>query len=209
MEPRLGLARAKQTDAPPLAPPFGAPTQGTQGDFLPCRKKVQLRKPEAPQESQALGLGEIAQRSSCWIPSPLQPRPRVAKAARRARAGPDRADVARQGLRRVGRERRGGVALPLAESSPWAWPRVRTLPTPLAEHPQTFHFVPFWPPLRRAALRDGRAGPGRAVGRTPRGAMRRLLPLLRTILWATLLGSPLRGGSGLRHPLYWNSSNPR
>nr|XP_020847279.1 ephrin-A4 isoform X2 [Phascolarctos cinereus] len=37
----------------------------------------------------------------------------------------------------------------------------------------------------------------------------RLLPLLRTVLWASLLGSPLRGGSGLRHAVYWNSSNPR
>ncbi|KAM5201014.1 ephrin-A3 isoform 5-T5 [Hipposideros larvatus] len=36
----------------------------------------------------------------------------------------------------------------------------------------------------------------------------RLLPLLRTVLWAALLGSPLRGGSGLRHDFYWNSSNP-
>ncbi|XP_072503293.1 ephrin-A4 isoform X2 [Notamacropus eugenii] len=37
----------------------------------------------------------------------------------------------------------------------------------------------------------------------------RLLPLLRTVLWASLLGSPFRGGSGLRHTVYWNSSNPR
>uniref|UniRef100_A0A8C0K3V5 Ephrin-A4 n=1 Tax=Canis lupus dingo TaxID=286419 RepID=A0A8C0K3V5_CANLU len=37
----------------------------------------------------------------------------------------------------------------------------------------------------------------------------RLLPLLRTVLWAALLSSPLRGGSGLRHAVYWNSSNPR
>ncbi|XP_058516367.1 ephrin-A3 isoform X2 [Ochotona princeps] len=37
----------------------------------------------------------------------------------------------------------------------------------------------------------------------------RLLPLLWTVLWAALLGSPLRGGSSLRHPIYWNSSNPR
>ncbi|XP_019567386.1 ephrin-A4 isoform X2 [Rhinolophus sinicus] len=37
----------------------------------------------------------------------------------------------------------------------------------------------------------------------------RLLPLLRTVLWAALLGAPLRGGSGLRHDFYWNSSNPR
>ncbi|XP_062959836.1 ephrin-A4 isoform X1 [Cynocephalus volans] len=37
----------------------------------------------------------------------------------------------------------------------------------------------------------------------------RLLPLLRTVLWAALLGSPLRGGFSLRHPVYWNSSNPR
>uniref|UniRef100_A0A8D2GUK3 Ephrin-A4 n=1 Tax=Urocitellus parryii TaxID=9999 RepID=A0A8D2GUK3_UROPR len=37
----------------------------------------------------------------------------------------------------------------------------------------------------------------------------RLLPLLRTVLWAALLGSPLRGASSLRHPIYWNSSNPR
>ncbi|XP_007946704.1 ephrin-A4 [Orycteropus afer afer] len=37
----------------------------------------------------------------------------------------------------------------------------------------------------------------------------RLLPLLRTVLWAALLGSPLRGGSSLRHAVYWNSSNPR
>ncbi|KAI5164872.1 Ephrin-A4 [Manis pentadactyla] len=37
----------------------------------------------------------------------------------------------------------------------------------------------------------------------------RLLPLLRTVLWAALLGSPLRRGSGLRHAVYWNSSNPR
>ncbi|XP_063106501.1 ephrin-A3 isoform X7 [Cavia porcellus] len=36
----------------------------------------------------------------------------------------------------------------------------------------------------------------------------RLLPLLRTVLWAALLGSPLRGASSLRHPIYWNSSNP-
>ncbi|XP_078211974.1 ephrin-A4 isoform X4 [Callithrix jacchus] len=37
----------------------------------------------------------------------------------------------------------------------------------------------------------------------------RLLPLLRTVLWAAFLGSPLRGGSSLRHVVYWNSSNPR
>ncbi|XP_037018417.1 ephrin-A4 isoform X3 [Artibeus jamaicensis] len=37
----------------------------------------------------------------------------------------------------------------------------------------------------------------------------RLLPLLRTVLWVTLLGSPLQGSSGLRHDFYWNSSNPR
>ncbi|XP_045672737.1 ephrin-A4 isoform X2 [Phyllostomus hastatus] len=37
----------------------------------------------------------------------------------------------------------------------------------------------------------------------------RLLPLLRTVLWVALLGSPLQGGSGLRHDFYWNSSNPR
>ncbi|XP_007525466.1 ephrin-A4 [Erinaceus europaeus] len=37
----------------------------------------------------------------------------------------------------------------------------------------------------------------------------RLLPLLPTVLWAALLGCPLPGASGLRHPLYWNSSNPR
>ncbi|GAB1287741.1 Ephrin-A4 [Apodemus speciosus] len=37
----------------------------------------------------------------------------------------------------------------------------------------------------------------------------RLLPLLRTVLWAALLGSRLRGCSSLRHPIYWNSSNPR
>ncbi|KAL1772457.1 ephrin-A4 [Sigmodon hispidus] len=37
----------------------------------------------------------------------------------------------------------------------------------------------------------------------------RLLPLLRTVLWAALLGWRLRGCSSLRHPVYWNSSNPR
>ncbi|XP_053461488.1 ephrin-A4 isoform X2 [Nycticebus coucang] len=37
----------------------------------------------------------------------------------------------------------------------------------------------------------------------------RLLPLLQTVLWAAFLGSPLRGGSSLRHVVYWNSSNPR
>ncbi|XP_047640371.1 ephrin-A4 isoform X4 [Phacochoerus africanus] len=37
----------------------------------------------------------------------------------------------------------------------------------------------------------------------------RLQPLLRTVLWAALLSSPLRGSSGLRHEVYWNSSNPR
>nr|XP_030697629.1 ephrin-A4 isoform X3 [Globicephala melas] len=37
----------------------------------------------------------------------------------------------------------------------------------------------------------------------------RLQPLLRTVLWAALLSSPLRGGCGLRHEVYWNSSNPR
>ncbi|XP_021014409.1 ephrin-A4 isoform X2 [Mus caroli] len=37
----------------------------------------------------------------------------------------------------------------------------------------------------------------------------RLLPLLRTVLWAALLGSRLPGCSSLRHPIYWNSSNPR
>ncbi|XP_059121647.1 ephrin-A4 isoform X1 [Peromyscus eremicus] len=37
----------------------------------------------------------------------------------------------------------------------------------------------------------------------------RLLPLLRTVLWAALLGSRLRGCSSLRHPVYWNSTNPR
>ena len=53
-----------------------------------------------------------------------------------------------------------------------------------------------------------RAGTGRArLNQTP-GAMR-LQPLLRTVLWAALLSSPLRGSSGLRHEVYWNSSNPR
>ncbi|XP_011783646.1 PREDICTED: ephrin-A4 isoform X1 [Colobus angolensis palliatus] len=37
----------------------------------------------------------------------------------------------------------------------------------------------------------------------------RLLPLLQTVLWAAFLGSPLRGGSSVRHVVYWNSSNPR
>ncbi|XP_057381974.1 ephrin-A4 isoform X4 [Balaenoptera acutorostrata] len=37
----------------------------------------------------------------------------------------------------------------------------------------------------------------------------RLQPLLWTVLWAALLSSPLRGGCGLRHEVYWNSSNPR
>lgn len=36
----------------------------------------------------------------------------------------------------------------------------------------------------------------------------RLLPLLRTVLWTALLGSRLRGCSSLRHPIYWNSTNP-
>nr|AAB50238.1 ligand LERK-4 [Mus musculus] len=36
-----------------------------------------------------------------------------------------------------------------------------------------------------------------------------LVPLLRTVLWAALLGSRLPGCSSLRHPIYWNSSNPR
>ncbi|XP_023441619.2 ephrin-A4 isoform X1 [Dasypus novemcinctus] len=37
----------------------------------------------------------------------------------------------------------------------------------------------------------------------------RLLPLLPTVLWAALLGPPPRGAAGLRHAVYWNSSNPR
>uniref|UniRef100_F7FAI9 Ephrin-A4 n=1 Tax=Ornithorhynchus anatinus TaxID=9258 RepID=F7FAI9_ORNAN len=29
------------------------------------------------------------------------------------------------------------------------------------------------------------------------------------VLWAALLGGPLRGGLGLRHTVYWNATNPR
>ncbi|XP_072864433.1 ephrin-A4 isoform X1 [Chlorocebus sabaeus] len=53
-----------------------------------------------------------------------------------------------------------------------------------------------------------RAGTCQARPNRTSGAMR-LLPLLRTVLWAAFLGSPLRGGSSVRHVVYWNSSNPR
>lgn len=75
-----------------------------------------------------------------------------------------------------------------------------SFPSPPPPAPSTF--VPFSP--------GRRSGAGTSRGRpdwSP-GAMR-LLPLLRTVLWAALLGSRLRGCSSLRHPVYWNSTNPR
>lgn len=105
----------------------------------------------------------------------------------------------RQGLMGGGAARPGGGALPLAES--WAGRGLRgSARRPLARTP---------PPLCTfLAATAKRAGPGRTRPDRTAGAMR-LLPLLRTVLWAALLGCPLRGGSGLRHDFYWNSSNPR
>lgn len=78
-----------------------------------------------------------------------------------------------------------------------------------APHPQ-FRTPPTPPPplCTFLAAAAKRAGTGRTRPERTPGAMR-LLPLLRTVLWAALLSSPLRGGSGLRHAVYWNSSNPR
>nr|XP_060500738.1 ephrin-A4 isoform X3 [Panthera onca] len=135
---------------------------------------------------------------------PRRPSRPLATRRSRGRSGVNPACAsARRGLTGVGSERRGGGAPPLVESYPGAWPASLRTPPPAPHRP------PPPPPLCTfLAAAAKRAGTGRTRPERTPGAMR-LLPLLRTVLWAALLSSPLRGGSGLRHAVYWNSSNPR